>query len=103
MSVIDAGHSYDLHNVEGGADSVQRLDFIRKDKDAETGELKTVNNGTTNEAVIEVLIHRMKVLDERMPSEFNGQAIACLEGALAALEARTAERTERGVEGTHEA
>ena len=100
FSVNDAGHDYELHNMEDG---VQNLKFIKKEKDEETGEFKTVQNGTTNEAVLEVLIHRIKVLNEKMPSEHNGQAIAHLEEALAALNARTADRTDRGVEGTPEA
>ena len=100
FSVNDAGHDYDLHNMEEG---VQNLKFIKKEKNEETGEFDTVQNGTTNEAVLEVLIHRMKVLNEKMHSPFNDEAIAHLEGALKALNARTAEREERGVEGTPEA
>lgn len=101
FSVNDAGHDYELHNLEGA--EVQNLKFIKKEKSEETGEFETVQNGTTNEAVLEVLIHRMKVLNEKMHSPFNDEAIAHLEGALKALNARTAEREDRGVEGTPEA
>lgn len=105
MSVVDSGHSYDLHNLEGGAESVQRLTFIKKQpkEGGEEGELETVENGTTNEAVLQVLIHRMKVLDEKMPSDLNHQVIQNLETALLILEKRTMERKERGVEGTSKA
>lgn len=100
FSVNDPGHDYELHNLGEG---VQHIAFIKKEKNEETGEFDTVQEGTTNEAVLEVLIHRMKFLNEKMPSSFNDDAIAHLEGALAALNARTAERKERGVEGTPEA
>lgn len=99
MSVNDAGHDYELHNVEEG---VQNIRFIKKEDDGE-GNLKTVHDGTTNEAVLQVLIHRLEVLEEKMPSEYNQKAIASLKDALASLEARTADRKERGVEGTQEA
>lgn len=56
-------------------------------------------NGLTNEALLKVLIHRTKILDSQFPSEHNKQAIAALESALAALNARTADRQARGVEG----
>ena len=56
-------------------------------------------NGATNEALLNVLIHRTKILDGQYPSEHNKQAIAALESALAAFNARTAERQARGVEG----
>ena len=56
-------------------------------------------NGATNEALLKVLIHRTKILDSQFPSEHNKQAIAALESALAAFDARTAERLARGVEG----
>lgn len=94
MSVNDAGHDYELHNVGEG---VQNIRFIKK----EGGE--TVHDGTTNEAVLQVLIHRLEVLEEKMPSEHNQKAIASLKEALAQLEARTADREERGVEGTDQA
>ena len=56
-------------------------------------------NGATNEALLKVLIHRTKILDSQFPSEHNKEAIAALESALAAFDARTAERLARGVEG----
>jgi hypothetical protein len=96
FSVVDPGHVYDLHNMEEG---VQQISFIKKEKD-EDDELKTVQNGTTNEAVIQVLIHRVKNLNELLPSEHNGRVIAYLESALDELEQRTSDRVERGVEGT---
>lgn len=100
MSVIDAGHRYDLHNVGEG---IQSLIFIKKEPVEGTTELKTVQEGTTNEAVLQVLIHRLKCLQEKMPHYLNESAINHLEIALGRLEERTKERKMRGVEGTHQA
>lgn len=58
-------------------------------------------NGHTNESMLAVLIHRTKVLDGEFPSDQNKLAIEHMEKALAAFEARTKERVERGVEGQH--
>ena len=100
MSVADAGHVYELHNVGEGT---QVLAFIKKEPVEGSTELKTVHDGTTNEAVLQVLIHRLKCLNEKMPHMHNESAINHLEIALGRLEARTAERMERNVEGTHQA
>lgn len=57
-------------------------------------------NGATSEALLQILIHRTKTLDENFPSEFNKQAIAYMESALNEFNKRTHERRARGVEGT---
>lgn len=100
MSVNDAGHDYELHNFEEG---VQNIKFIKKEKNEETGALDTVHDGTTNEAVLEVLIHRMKVLNAKLPSRESSLAITKLEEAMFWLNHRTADRVARGVEGTYNA
>ena len=56
-------------------------------------------NGVTNESLLKILIHRTKYHDGKFPSEQNKQAIASMEAALAAFDARTAERQARGAEG----
>lgn len=57
-------------------------------------------NGTTNEEVLEVLIHRVKELNKKFPCDENEMAIRNLEGALVWLNLRTQDRVNRGVEGT---
>lgn len=103
FTVVEEGHVYALHAVEMGADSAQRLVFIKKEVDDATNTLTTVHDGTTNEAVIEVLIDRLRFLDAKMPSEHNQVAIDRLHDALRALNLRTVDRQARGVEGTQEA
>lgn len=103
FTVVEEGHVYAVHSVEMGAESAQRLVFIKKEVDDATNTLTTVHDGVTKEAVLEVLIDRLTYLNGKMPSEYNEVAIDRLNDALRALNARTAERVERGVEGTHTA
>lgn len=101
---VEAGHAYLLQNHED--ESMQEIFFIKKqpisDDPLETG-METVQQGTTNEAVISMLIDRMQTLNEMFPSKFNDDAIKHLHLAYEALAARTADREARGVEGTHQA
>lgn len=61
-------------------------------------------NGTTNEEVIQVLVDRLDSLqamnDRKYACRENALAITHLQEALHWLQARTAARTARGVEGT---
>ena len=85
------GHVYDVH---AGRYSL-RLSF-------QLGPIKEAGvNGLTNEALIAVLTHRMKVLNSKFPCAENQRAINHLELAAQALESRTKDRIARGVEGTH--
>lgn len=59
-------------------------------------------NGVTHEALLAILIDRLEGFqDGRYANSFNASALASLLAAQAALQRRTIERTERGVEGTH--
>lgn len=100
---LDAGHAYELVNHETAGSQI--ITFIKKKPISgdplETG-LKIVQEGTTNEAVISMLIDRLQTLNESFPSKFNEDAIKHLHLAYEALVARTADREARGVEGTHQ-
>lgn len=101
MKTLTPGHEYELHNVEGGT---QTLQFISKGPLSETDPtLVTLANGTTNEEVLDALIDRMQFLDGVVPCDANKSIITCLEEARTLIEQRTAERKERGVEGTNQA
>lgn len=56
-------------------------------------------NGITSEALLAILIHRTKILDENFGCDENRRAIQHLEEALVNFEVRTARRMVRGVEG----
>lgn len=103
VKVVTPAQKYKLLNMEDPQGTEpQEVRFINKEKvDEEGEELRTVYNGTTNEAVLEMMIHRLSTLYQKLPSEGTAVAIDCLQEAKAALEFRTKDREERGVEGTH--
>lgn len=97
------GHKYELLNMEDPhRTDPQEVLFIRKEP-VEDGseELRTVHNGTTNEAVLEMMIDRLEYLNKKLPSKNNQKAIKHLRSALKELNKRTVAREEAGVEGTH--
>jgi hypothetical protein len=63
--------------------------------------LETINDGTTNEDLLEVLIDRMNYLQSKFPCRENAIAITKLDEALLWLEKRTNDRKKRQVEGKH--
>lgn len=86
------GHLYTLN--AGG--NVQSLQF-------QLGTVPEVgHNGTTNEALIAAVIHRLKFLNGKFPCRENALAITKIEEAKMWLEERTRNRIERGVEGKHQ-
>lgn len=101
MKTLTPGHQYELDNFEGGK---QLLHFIHKEpveNSATPGELRTVNNGTTNEEVLRVLIDRLNTMQAKFPCRENAIVTTHLETGLLWLEKRTADRKARGVEGKH--
>lgn len=56
-------------------------------------------NGLTNEALLAILIHRTRHLNNKFSSAENVRAIDHMEQALMCFEVRTARRMVRGVEG----
>lgn len=85
MKVIDLGHKYE---VAGG----QTVEFIKR----ANGEL--VNEGTTNEELLEVLIDRTEFLDSKFPCDENKVALVFMKQALVSFNQRTAKRIMQGVE-----
>lgn len=104
MRILTPGHRYVLANFENPvATEGQTLQFIEKVPGPEgtAAPLVTVNNGTTNEEVLRVLIDRMKSLQAKFPCRENAIVTTKLEESLMWLEKRTADRKARGVEGRH--
>lgn len=93
MKILTAGHKYALEAFEGGQD--QHLQFIEKDV-----AMQTINDGTTNEEVLAMLIDRLAYLGDRLPCRETALAKTRIEEALMWLNKRTAIRTQLGVEGT---
>ncbi len=101
MKVLTPGHKYELPNFEQKDKPGQIIQFIEKaPTPGNETRLYTVNDGTTNEAVLEMLIDRMLLMNAKLPSRDTSIAITHLEDALLRLEKRTRDRQKRGVEGT---
>lgn len=99
MKVNIKGHNYTLESFE--KTKTQTLQFIQKEKEENSDELVTINDGTTNEEVLEMLINRMKYLQDKFPCRENAIVITKLEESLMWLEKRTSDRKKRNVEGKH--
>ncbi len=100
MKVLTEGHKYELIGFEI-AENTQEIQFIEKKTVGSNGELITVNDGTTNEAVLQVLIDRLKYLQDKFPCRENAIVITKLEESLMWLNKRTEDRKQRNVEGKH--
>lgn len=60
-------------------------------------------NGVTHEALLAILADRLQAFqDGPFANEFNASALDHIRKAMGALKARTLERMQRGVEGTHQ-
>jgi len=60
-------------------------------------------NGLTIEVLLAICEHRLSAFQEtRFKSDYNAQAIGHIQKAVDALNQRTADREERGVDGTYE-
>lgn len=101
MKVIDAAHLYELgYNVDHEREP-QRIQFVKKEM--VEGKLKLIEDGTTTEQVIDMLINRLGVLGDRLPDHYTKAARYFLRQASHALQERTKDREHRGVEGTSKA
>lgn len=101
MKILTPGHKYEMDNFEISSNDPQVIQFIEKIK-GDGNNLITVNNGTTNEEVLAVLIDRIIYLNNLFPCEENTKAIESLQLALSWLNLRTSNRIKRDVEGKHE-
>ena len=100
MKTITPGHRYELANFENPEQPGQIVQFIEKQPIVDGSPvLVTVNDGTTNEEVLRVLIDRLGHAHAKFPCRENAIATTHLETALLWLEKRTADRKARGVEG----
>lgn len=105
MKVITEGHKYSLQNFES-KEEVQTIQFIEKVPNLTTNStsrlqsgLVTLNDGTTNEEIIEMLINRLNYLQGKFPCKENACAITHLQEANMWLYERTRKRIAQNVEG----
>lgn len=101
MTIVTTGHLYYLDNFDDKTD-VQAIQFIEKKPESEgSTKLITVNDGTTNEEVLAMLIDRLNYLQAKFPCRENAIVITKLEESLMWLNKRTSDRKARNVEGTN--
>lgn len=119
MKVLQKGIKYLLGSIDGTND--QELVFMSKQSnrefheekageslpdyffealDIDPDEVNLVQDGTSNEEVLKVLIDRTETLNEKVHSDENEEALDHLRAALEAFRRRTAARRSRGVQGT---
>jgi len=103
MNILRPGHLYALDHFDNKEQPQQTLQFIEKQVNPSDGKLTTVNDGTTNEEVLLMIIDRLNFLQAKFPCRENAIAITHVETALLWLNKRTAGRVARGVEGQHKA
>ena len=100
MKTVVPGYVYELASYKPNGIS-QTLQFVHKMPRAPGDDvLHEVDDGTTTEEVIMILMDRLTFLNAKLPSVHNTRAIANLRRALDELHARTADRVRRQVEGT---
>ena len=97
MKILTEGHKYIAQNFEN-KESGQTIQFIEKHPQ-EDGSLAIINDGTTNEELLEVLIDRISYLQAKFPCKENACCITHLQEGLMWLEKRTQDRIKRNVEG----
>lgn len=101
MKVLTEAHRYELANFANPEMPGQILQFIEKAplNPDNLIELTLINDGTTNEEVMEVLIDRISKLQVKFPCKENACCITHLQEGLMWLEKRTRDRIKRQVEG----
>lgn len=99
MEVLIPGHRYQVPNFENPQGG-QTIQFIQKEPNAaDPTQLDTVNDGTTNEALLEVLINRTEYLQAKFPCAENEHALQSLKESFWWFNERTNRRKAKGVEG----
>jgi len=100
MKTVIPGYVYELGSYKPHGIS-QILQFAHTAPRAAGDDVvEELDDGTTTEEVIMVLMDRLTFLNAKLPSAHNTRAIFNLRRALDELHARTADRVRRQVEGT---
>jgi hypothetical protein len=92
MEVVEAGHVYDVQNVDG--DGTQRLQFVRRrDDEAVLLPADERGEGILGQELLRVLIDRTLYLNAEAPCTENVVILESLRTALQQYEIRAARRT----------
>ncbi len=102
MNIKTVGHVYELANFEN-PEVIQTISFIHKEpmETISDGRLVTVSDGTTNEEVLDMLVDRIRFLNNKLPCQENLDVIGHLLEAIEILNKRTEDRKSKNIEGTN--
>jgi hypothetical protein len=94
MRVVDPGHHYELHNLDGNGTTP--LVFVKREGGGYPGNVGH-HEGTNLQDVWRACIDRLKYLNRQIPDHANELAIMHMRCALMELEIRAANRHNRPV------
>ena len=101
VEVLIPGHRYKLDLFEDKNQSTE-IQFIQKECiNQETGELKTISDGITDEQLLQILIDRKQHQIEKLPCDETIAIKVHLQMCLDLQILRKKRRQSRNVEGTH--
>lgn len=90
MKVLDPGHQYELHALDG-FDAFEILTFVKREGPGFPGNVGSYP-GTTVQEVCRALIDRLQYVDKQIYDIRNGFCIQFLKSIIWLLERRAAER-----------
>lgn len=97
---VEVIHLVDAVHPAGHRYVIQHPDYFASEVLFQNGPVKEVGiNGITNEALLAVVLHRLRELNKQFPCRENSLAITNIEQGVMWLEARTKDRIQRKVEG----
>ena len=100
---VTTSHKNDAYTVPGHFYTIEKDGTVLGNIAFQNGPVGEVGvNGVTSEALLAIIIHRTKILNEMFPSSYNELALHSLCGALTAFEAITKDRVKRQVEGLNQ-
>ena len=100
---VSVVHKNEANTLPGHFYSIERDGTVLGTIAFQNGPVGEVGvNGITSEALLAIVIHRTKILNDMFPSSYNELALHSLCGALTAFEARTKDRVKRQVEGQNQ-
>ena len=100
---VSVVHKNDANALPGHFYSIEKDGTVLGNISFQNGPVGEVGvNGITSEALLAIVIHRTKILNDMFPSSYNELALHSLCGALTAFEARTKDRIKRQVEGLNQ-
>lgn len=96
MIILDPGHRYQLHHLDGYATEI--LTFVKRQGDKYPGNTSSYE-GTNIQEVLRALIDRVQYINKQIPDKRNDYVLESLRNAFYWLENRAAFRHNRALVG----